>query len=113
MQVTPVIVRGNYTIAQEVLLISLASITAGMAEELTVTVDATTTNDVNGVVVTGTPMTNEDAYGFEVYSVWSESTVDAKITEQLNTVTAYFEGYNYSVSIVSTNGTTISWVISW
>lgn len=110
--------RGNALITQEILIISLAIIEAVEAELLTVTIQFDTTVEVNPdgptfTITTGSPMTNETAFGFSVYSVWSGATVDAKITEQLETVTAYFTKYGYSLSIISTNGTTISWKLSW
>ena len=106
--------RGNDVITQEILIISLAIIEQICpAGEFCVTVDSTTTVDVNGVIVTGSPMTNEDAYGYSVYAVWSGSAIDAKITEQLETVSTYFTKYGYSVSILSSNGMTISWKVCW
>lgn len=110
--------RGNSIIATEILLISLAITDAVEAGLFTVTVQYDTTVAVNPdgptyMITTGTPLTNETAEGFAVYSVFTEATTDAVITEQLETVTKYFQKYGYAVSNISTNGTTIAWVISW
>jgi len=105
--------RDNDVIIQEILIISLAITQAATIFELSTTIQFDTTVDVNGVVVTGTIMTNNDVTGQEYYSVFSEATISAKLTEQMDTVIKYFEGYDYAITRTSSNGESITWNLSW
>jgi len=105
--------RDNDAIIQEILIISLAITQAATVFQLSTTVQFDTTVDVNGITVTGSIMTNNDATGQSYYSVFTEATTDAKLTEQMDTVIKYFEGYKYAITRTSANGSTITWNISW
>jgi len=105
--------RDNDVIIQEILIISLAITQAATLFQLSTTVQFDTVVNVNGVDVTGTIMTNNDATGQSYYSAWTEATIDAKLTEQMDTVVKYFEGYSYAITRTSSNGSTITWNISW
>ena len=105
--------RDNDVIIQEILIISLAITQAATTFALSTTVQHDTTVDVNGITVTGSIMTNNDATGQQYYSVWTEATTDAKLTEQMETVITYFEGYDYAITRTSSNGSSITWNISW
>ncbi len=105
--------RDNNTITQEILIISLAIINAAEAGELTTTVKFDSTVTVNGTVITGSPMTNNDATGQSYYSVYAGNTVSEKLTEQMNTVITYFEKYKYAITRTSSNGETITWNLAW
>ena len=110
--------RDNGVITQEILIISLAITAAAEAKNLSTTVNYATTVslNINGptyMVTTGSPMTNNDATGLTYYNVWTESTVDAKLLEQMDTVIKYFEGYAYDITRTSSNGSSITWNISW
>ena len=58
-------------------------------------------------------MTNNDVTGQSYYSVWAESTIDAKLLEQMDTVIKYFEKYHYDITRTSANGSSITWNLSW
>ena len=105
--------RDNDVITQEILIISLAITEAATSFNLETTVQFDTTVTINGIVITGSIMTNDDATGQEYYSVWTENTTDAKLTEQMDTVIKYFEGYSYAITRTSANGSTITWNLSW
>lgn len=105
--------RGNDVITQEIFIIALAIIAAADAGELTTTVQHDTTVTINGIVITGSTMTNNDAIGQTYYAVNAETTIDAKLTEQMSTVIKYFEKYDYAISITSANGSSITWNLSW
>jgi len=105
--------RDNDIITQEILIISLAITQAATVFNLTTTVQFDTTVTINGTVITGSIMTNNDATGLTYYNVFAEVTTDAKLTEQMDTVIKYFEKYNYTITRTSTNGTSITWNLSW
>ena len=105
--------RDNDTITQEIMIIALAIADAATLFNLSTTVQFDTTVTINGTVITGSIMTNDDATGQSYYSVWSEATTDAKLTEQMSTVIKYFEKYSYAITRTSSNGTSITWNISW
>jgi len=105
--------RGNDVITQEIFIIALAIIAAADAGELTTTVKFDSTVTINGTIITGSPMTNNDTAGQTYYSVYSGNTTDAKSTEQMDTVIKYFEKYDYAISRTSSNGATITWNLSW
>ena len=58
-------------------------------------------------------MPNDDATGKTYYDVFVESTTDAKLKEQMDTVIKYFEGFKYAFTRTSTNGISITWNLSW
>ena len=105
--------RDNDVITQEILIISLAITEAATSFNLSTTVQFDTTVTINGIVVTSSIMTNNDATGQSYYSVFSEATVDAKLTEQMDTVIKYFQGYSYAITRTSSNGESITWNLSW
>lgn len=105
--------RDNDVITQEILIISLAITEAATAFNLSTTVQFDTTVTINGITITGSTMTNEDATGESYYSVWTEATTSAKLTEQMDTVIKYFEGYSYAITRTSSNESTITWNLSW
>ena len=105
--------RDNDVIIQEILIISLAITQSATIFELSTTVQFDSTVDVNGSIVTGSIMTNNDVTGQQYYSVFAEATTSAKLTEQMDTVIKYFEGYDYAITRTSSNGESITWNISW
>jgi hypothetical protein len=105
--------RDNAAIIQEILIISLAITEAATNFDLAVTVQYDTTVTINGTVITGSSMTNDDATGLTYYNAWQEVTTNAKLTEQMDTVIKYFEGYNYAITRTSSNGSSITWNLSW
>ena len=80
---------------------------------LLTTVKFDTTVTINGTVITGSIMTNDDATGLTYFNVFSEATTDAKLSEQMSTVIKYFEKFNYAITRTSTNGFSITWNLSW
>ena len=105
--------RDNDAIIQEILIISLAITQAATLFALSTTVQFDTTVGVNGSTITGSIMTNDDATGLTYYNVFTESVVDAKLKEQMDTVIKYFEGYDYAITRTSSNGISITWNLSW
>ncbi len=105
--------RDNDVITQEILIISLAITQAATAFNLTTTVQFDTTVTINGSVITGSIMTNDDATGLTYYNVFTESVTDIKLKEQMDTVIKYFEKYSYAITRTSTNGISITWNLSW
>ena len=105
--------RGNDIIAQEILILSLRAASVACNGVFCVNAQHDTTVDVNGVTVTGSIMTNDDAVGHEYFAVWQEQTEDAVLLEQMTTVITYFESYGYTLTRTSTNGTSITWTLCW
>jgi len=105
--------RDNDVITQEILIISLAITQAATAFNLTTTVQFDTTVTINGSVITGSIMTNDDATGLTYYNVFTESVTDIKLKEQMDTVIKYFEKYSYAITRTSSNGISITWNLSW
>lgn len=105
--------RDNDTITQEIMIIALAIADATTQFNLSTTVQFDTTVTINGIVITGSIMTNNDATGLTYYNVFSGATTDTKLSEQMSTVTKYFEKYNYAITRTSTNGSSITWNLSW
>jgi hypothetical protein len=102
--------RDNDIITQEILIISLAITAAATSYNLSTTVNNATTVTINGTVVTGSPMSTA---GITYYNAWTGATVDAKLTEQMDTVIKYFEGYKYDITRTSSDGSSITWNLSW
>jgi len=105
--------RDNNVIAQEILIISLAVAIKAEQFELSTVVQFDTEVYVNGTLVVGSIMTNEDLVGASYYATWADQIDDAKKREQMDTVIKYFQRYGYSITAISTTGTSIAWSISW
>jgi hypothetical protein len=105
--------RDSEVITAEIFIISMAIIAAADAKNLSTTVQHDTTVTINGTVVTGSPMTNQDATGLTYYNVFAGVTTDAKLTEQMDAVIAYFEKYSYAITRTSATGNSVTWNISW
>ena len=86
--------RDSDVITQEIFIISMAIIAAADAKNLSTTVQFDTTVTINAITVTGSVMTNNDATGLTYYNVWSETTTDAKLKEQMDTVVKYCQKYS-------------------
>jgi hypothetical protein len=105
--------RDNSVITQEIMIISLAITVAAEAHTLSTTVQSDTTVTINGVSVTGSPMTMNNATGLTYYNVWAATAVNAKLAEQMNTVVKYFQKYGYAITRTSASGSSITWNVSW
>lgn len=105
--------QGNSVIAQEVAIITLRILAAEANNQLSTTSGATTQVSVNGVTITGSPMTNADETGRSYYQVWRGTATDAVKTEQMNEVIDNFRNLGYSISRKSTNGTEFYWEVLW
>lgn len=105
--------QGNNVIAQEVFVITLRISAAVSNNSLSTTASAATQVTVNGVSITGSPMTNADSTGRSYYQVWKGTESDDVKTEQMNEVIDYFKNLGYSISRKSTTGTEFYWDIRW
>lgn len=67
--------------------------------------------DYSATVSTGTTMTDSTSY----YSVWTGSTQDRKLTDQMNIVINHFEQLGYQIQRITnqTTNNTFFWKIEW
>jgi hypothetical protein len=93
----------------EISLINLNIISAVNAGNVTATLSKTTHTTLNGNVIVGSPMTLDTNY----YNAWQTSTSNAYATGLMQTVLDNFARLGYTISRISTDGTNISWQISW
>ena len=93
----------------EIALLNLNILNAVTAGNVTVTVSKTSTTALNGNTVVGTPMTLATQY----YTAWQTSTANALASGQMQSVIDNFAKLGYTISRKSTDGTNISWQISW
>lgn len=105
--------QGNSIIAQEQFIITLRILDAISNNELSTTSGSDTTVSVNGVEITGSPMTNAEGLGPDYYSVWRETATDLNKSEQMSEVISYFRNLGYAIARKSTTGTEFYWEISW
>jgi hypothetical protein len=103
----------NSVITQEIAIIGLRILDAISANQLNTLVSASTTVTINGVVITGSIMTNDDSTGAEYYDVWQNRAIDAAKQEQMSKVIDYFTRQGYNIVRISTTGTEFYWSISW
>jgi hypothetical protein len=93
----------------EIALINLNIISAVTAGNVTTTVSKTTHTTLNGNIIVGTPMTLDSNY----YNAWQSSTANAYATGLMQTVLDNYARLGYTISRISTDGTNITWQISW
>lgn len=105
--------RGNDVITQEILILSLRAAAVACDQQFSVVSQHDTIVDVNGITITGSIMTNNDVVGHEYYAVNAGQTDDPVKMVQLETVVSYFQSYGYTLTRTSTNGTSLTWTLSW
>ena len=93
----------------EIALLNLNVIRAVNAGNVSVTINKLTTTTLNGNTIVGTPMTLATQY----YTAWQTSTANALASGQMQSVIDNFAKLGYTISRISTDGTNISWQISW
>ena len=93
----------------EIALLNLNVLKAVTAGNVTVTINKLTTTAFNGNTVVGSPMT----LGTQYYTAWQTSTANALASGQMQSVIDNFAKLGYTISRISTDGTNISWQISW
>ena len=93
----------------EIALLNLNILSAVNSGAVSVTVNKTTQTPLNGNTVVGTPMTLATQY----YTAWQTSTANALASGQMQSVIDNYAKLGYTISRVSTDGTNISWQISW
>jgi len=93
----------------EIALLNLNILNAVSSGNVTVTVNKLTHTALNGNTVVGTPMT----LGTQYYTAWQTSTANALASGQMQSVLDNFARLGYTISRISTDGTNISWQISW
>jgi len=94
-------------------LLELYIIAAVDSGTLEATLNASSTVNINGITVTGSKMTNNDATGEAYYNVWKKSTTDAAKDAEMNAVIKHFQDLGYSINRKSTTGTILYWNITW
>ena len=105
--------RGNDVIAQEILILSLRAASVACNAQFSVVSQHDTTVIINGVPITGSIMTNDDAIGHEYYSVAMGQADDPVKAAQIDAVKTYFTSYGYTLDLTSANGTSLTWTLSW
>jgi len=101
------------TVFEEIALLELYIIAAVDSGTLEATLNASSTVNINGITVTGSKMTNNDATGEAYYNVWKKSTTDAAKDAEMNAVIKHFQDLGYSINRKSTTGTILYWNITW
>jgi hypothetical protein len=64
---------------------------------------------VNEILVTGSPMTSDAAY----YSVWQGTTVDSRLTLEMNKVIDYYKKLGYTINRKTDDMEHLYWQITW
>ena len=105
--------QGNSTIAEQIAIMELSLISAINSNVFEVKITNTSTVTIQGVTITGSPMTDNDTLGQDYYKAFQGTTVNAVYTEQMNEVINYFQGKGYTISRKSTSGSYFFWNISW
>ena len=97
----------NTTVETEIALLNLNILSA--TETTTVTVRGNTSTEVNGVTVTGTPMTVSNVY----YPVWQNTVSNNFISGEMQKVIDYFTKLGYTINRKSDDMEHLFWTISW
>jgi len=107
--------QDNSLIAQEISILEMRVLSAIASNALSTTANDTTTVTINGTVVTGSPMTNDDATGEAFYSVWKGNTESTLRSEQMSEVINHFTSKKYTITRKknTTTNDTFYWEISW
>jgi hypothetical protein len=107
--------QDNNLIAQEITILELRVLSAIANNALSTTSSDTTTVTINGTVITGSPMTNDDATGEAFYSVWKGNTESTLKSEQMREVMTHFSSKKYTIvrKKNTTTNDTFYWEISW
>ncbi|MBC8555206.1 MAG: hypothetical protein H8D23_36800 [Candidatus Brocadiales bacterium] len=105
--------QGNNIVARQIAIIEISVLDAISVGEFSTVVTDTSTVTIQGITITGSPMTDNDVDGLAYYNSWQETVVDAVKTEQMNEVILYFKHKGYSISRKSTTGTYFYFEIKW
>jgi hypothetical protein len=107
--------QDNNLIAQEITILELRVLSAIANNALSTTSSDTTTVTINATVITGSPMTNDDATGEAFYSVWKGSVESTLKSEQMREVMTHFSSKKYTIVRKKNTITndTFYWEISW
>jgi hypothetical protein len=97
----------NTTVETEIALLNLSILSASSIN--TVSVKMNTEIDVNGVIVTGTPMTVSNSY----YQAWQTITSDNFAVGEMKKVIDYFTKLGYTINRKSDDMEHLYWTISW
>lgn len=102
------------TVSEEIMLIHLYILNAAAENGLTkVNVGSTTSTTVNGVTVTGTPMTSNTVAGQGYYNTWQNKIEDFAKQSEMSKVIEHFEKLGYSIVRKSNDSTVFYWSIAW
>jgi hypothetical protein len=97
----------NTTVETEIALLNLNILSS--VETNTVNVTGETETDVNGITVTGTPMTVSNVY----YPVWQGTVTNTFIQSEMQKVIDYFSKLGYTINRKSDDMEHLFWTISW
>ena len=97
----------NTTVETEIALLNLSILNA--METNTVTVKGNSAIEVNGITVTGTPMTVSNVY----YPVWQNTVSNNFAAGEMQKVIDYFTKLGYTISRKSDDMEHLFWTISW
>lgn len=99
----------NLDIETEIALLNLNILEAVNRGDIYTTVAKNTNTSIMGTTVTGTPLTLNPIS----YLVWQNLVTDNLLTLKMGQVIDYYSQLGYTVSRKTTDGTNITWQISW
>jgi len=101
------------TVAEEISLIHFYIIDAADNGLTSVTVGDTTNTTVNGITVSGSPMTSNTVVGQGYYNAWQNAVEDFAKQAEMAVVIKHYQDLGYSITRKSSNSTVFYWTISW
>jgi len=97
----------NKTVETEIALLNLSILSTNSINNVSVKMD--TEIDVNGVTVTGTPMTVSTTY----FQAWQSITANSFAIGEMQKVIDYFTKLGYTINRKSDDMEHLYWTISW
>jgi hypothetical protein len=102
-------IQSDLTVETEIYLLYVGILTAKDGGYTSVVLNNATVTSVNGVNVTGSPITNNSVY----YNVWQKLAIGTLQTIEMNKVIDYFTKLGYTINRKSTNMVNLYWQINW
>jgi hypothetical protein len=101
-------IQNDYAVETEIYLLYVGILMAREFGGSTVILNKDTETPVSGVTVTGSPMSTDAAY----YNVWQGTTVDSRLTLEMNKVIDYYKKLGYTINRKSDDMETLYWQIT-
>ena len=102
-------IQNDYIVETEIYLLNMSIFIVQLSGPTVVTLKRDDVTAVNGTNVTGSPMTTDPAY----YRVWQGTTIDNRLTIEMNKVIDYYKKLGYTINRKSNDMEHLYWQIIW